>query len=589
MSSCLPPRGKRWVGAPHRSWHTQRVGVQVVALLIGLLESNASANGRPCIDGRIGHYSAIPLDPTAAAGGLGSGSAVDGQGDLIAYGGTTVDDLLFLDRQSGARSMARIFLAFGVSQQLSATGTFFFFVGWHPGSGIRITRLNVSAASEDLGPASAPHLFRADRSGDRLAFMQRPQGPGTPPQYFLYDFASGQSRQLTDAPDAIDINPEVPRCVQTLGATPVITADGSEVVVITPSTLGLADQPWVEGACNVMAYSAEQQLWRRVTTLSPTFVVDFPTIDDTGRLLSFVATEPFGEGGRRTTPQLLSVETGELVELPASLYAEAGFDSVITRDGRTLIVSSRADLDPLGGNADRNMEIFRLDLSTMTFEQVTFSTGGIGHLPGGCPGFDPSRSDDGSVLVFATPILSISPCQLDGPTRDECTGMVLGRVRTVPRRPGNQPPVLTWSGATTVAVEGDLRLTLRGSDPDGDPLTFWAQPVRDATFLPEGSDLRQDASDRATLHWQPSASQRGPLDLRLALFDEGGAAVTTDVRVMVCGAVFDDSCRSAAVAAIFGFPTGACADANRDGTSSAADLISVGQHAHTCVPDVPDS
>jgi hypothetical protein len=315
-------------------------------------------------------------------------------------------------------------------------------------------------------------------------------------------------------------------------------------------------------------------------------VVDLPVVDDAGTLLSFIADRPWN-GTRRTTPYLLSLETGDLVTLPDALYREAGFDSAVTRDGTALVVSSRADLDPRGGNSDRNMEIFILDLATMTFEQVTFSIGGIGTLPGGCEPFAPLTNDDGSVLVFGSQIYSGEGCQLEGPMRDERTGMVLGEVRAVRRRPGNQPPALTWTGSTAVAVGGDLVLRLGGRDPDGDLLTFWAQSRdHDALFLPSGSTFSQDGPERATLRWQPSVDQKGPHDFRLAVFDEGGDVVTTDVHVSVCGAVFDAPCRAGLVPALFGHPAAACGgDVNGDGAVSAADLVAVARRSQTCVPE----
>jgi hypothetical protein len=104
--------------------------------------------------------------------------------------------------------------------------------------------------------------------------------------------------------------------------------------------------------------------------------------------------------------------------------------------------------------------------------------------------------------------------------------------------------------------------------------------------LPEGSRFRQDELEQATLRWTPGAEQVGPMDLRLALFDEGGDVVTTDIRVTVCGAVFDARCRDGLVAALFGGPPGACgSDPSGDGALSAADLAAVAGHNQTCVPD----
>jgi len=539
-----------------------------------------------------GRYAVIPLDPQVAGSGLslGSGSSVDGAGRRIAYGrgGYDQDFIFVLDRPTGVLSRLYLDGSFSISKQISGSGRYFFFQGVAREGTVSfpMSRLDIDNGSIGRASQSSPILFRADRAGQRVAYMHRPLGPETPSQYFLYDFPSSTSTQLSDAADAIGIDPTAPRCVFTQGGTPVISGDGERVIVITPSTLGLADRPWVEGACNVLEYIVAQRRWRRVATLPARMRVEFPTIDDAGTLLSFIATEPFGGTGRRTTPQLLSLETGELVTLPPALYTQAGFDSVVTRDGTSLVVSSRADLDPLGGNDDQNMEIFLLNLATMTFAQVTFSTGGIGTLPGGCSAFEPSRNDDGSVLVFATPILSIAPCQLDGPMRDERTGMVLTRVRTVPRRAGNRAPSLSWSGPTAVGVGEELVLRLAAEDPDGDPLTFFANALRDAITLPEVSLFAQDGPQTATLRWQPSEAQRGTHDLRLAVFDEGGDVATTDVQVTVCGAVYDTPCRARAVAAIFGASAGSCGDASGDGEATAADLVAVARRAHTCIPDV---
>jgi hypothetical protein len=210
------------------------------------------------------------------------------------------------------------------------------------------------------------------------------------------------------------------------------------------------------------------------------------------------------------------------------------FDSVVTGDGRGIIISTQADLDPRVGNADHNLELFHYDFAARTFRQITETLGGIGSRPGECPSYRPFVSTDGSVATFFFHRFSVERCQLDGPMRHERDGFVFSFVRAVRRRAGNRGPVFDAIPEQRVVVGDTLTLDLAAEDPDGDPISFFAQ-VKDGEDVPPGSVITDHHDGTATFTWPTRPEHAGTTVLRVAAFDEGGGEVFHDVEITVVG------------------------------------------------------
>lgn len=351
-------------------------------------------------------------------------------------------------------------------------------------------------------------------------------------QYFLYDEASGARRQLTDDPEAIRrfsrINDN--DCPQILGTRPFISADGSTVVIITSATLGLAPPDEAVG-CRVFAYEVEGDRWRQVAALPRGLVASKPALSNDGRWLSFTASLD------RIYPSavLVDVESGEVYDPAVDVGLFVTFDAVVTGDGQGIVISTQADLDPRVGNADHNLELFYYDRAARTFNQITETVGGVGATPNGCESYEPVVNHDGSVVVIGGfYLLSVERCHLDGPQRNERDGLILTAVRAVRRRPGNRGPVFERPAEQRVRAGDTLTLSFTATDPDGDPISFFAQ-VKDGTDVPPGSRITDHHDGTATFRWPTRPENAGQWVLRVAAFDEGGGEVFHDVAISVVG------------------------------------------------------
>jgi hypothetical protein len=79
----------------------------------------------------------------------------------------------------------------------------------------------------------------------------------------------------------------------------------------------------------------------------------------------------------------------------------------------------------------------------------------------------------------------------------------------------NQPPVLDTIGNQNAYVDEALQLTFTGSDPDGDAISFSADP------LPTGATLIDNTDGTATFSWIPAADQIGDHTLTVTITDSG--------------------------------------------------------------------
>ncbi len=526
-------------------------------------------------------YAAIPFDATAVSRYLGW--SVDTTGRYIATSGVPGNrgfDLL--DRDTFSLQSVSVDIGSSEGHKLTAIGNRYFFKGsFRDSNGIFALGFgyyDFASGESHLIDAFGNELFGTNASGTRAIYqasVRDPSGAGFTRQYILWDEASGERRQITDAADAIIYPSDSEACPRLLGTTPVMSADGSRAVFFTHSTLGnAADDPTI--GCRVFIYDVADDTLALAAAIPREKALGLPSLSADGRWLAFTSAyirPPHTAAGSYAA--LLDLETGALTDPVGGIVDSPSFDSVITGDRDAVVVSTTADLDPRVGNADHNFELFLYDNASGEFTQISETTGGAGLGGNGCQQRRPAVDHDGSVVVWAWDRMSAESCVIDGPQRNEADGLHLGRVRAIRKRPGNHAP--EWSLPRTARVRaGDtLDLDVSASDADGDFLTFFAQ-VPDTVDVPAGSTFTDHRNGTATLHWPTKPADAGVHTLRVAVFDEGGDEQFGDVQIAVCSEILHDGNLLGVLWALFDpDPPVPCRDAdlNGDGVVSAADLV----------------
>jgi hypothetical protein len=478
-------------------------------------------------------YALIPIEEgnrwQSVAGVYGS----DASGDVLFIGGPNTDpfniQIALVDRPSGQREPLLVPVWNTESVRLTPDGSRLFFFGWIPPAGSALGFLDLRTRMLGVVDPDEVGFHSTDASGRRVAYWGV-SGTINGLQYFLYEEGSGR-RQLTDYKDVVRTRVPAGGCPNQLGTRPLISADGSKVVIITQATLGLAPPDDTIG-CRVFVYDVGEAQWRQAAALPRAVIVDIPALSADGRWLSF----PAQARPPSTQPQavLVDLETGELQDPVLEVGPYPTFDAAITGDGQGMIISTEADLDPRVGNADHNMELFHYDLATGEVRQISETTGGIVPTSGPCPSYRPGVSNDGGVVVFGFFVQSVELCQLDGPMRHERDGFIFRWVRAVRRRPGNRGPELDPIADQRVRAGETLALEFAALDPDGDPISFFAQ-VKGGDDVPPGSVMADHNDGTATLTWETRPEHAGTTVVRVAAFDEGGDEVWQDVTITVLG------------------------------------------------------
>ncbi|MFQ5668349.1 MAG: hypothetical protein ACE5I7_18220 [Candidatus Binatia bacterium] len=534
-------------------------------------------------------YTLVPLEPGNFSVGVEATLSIDAFGDLVAFGGprtgasADAEIVLFYPKVPALRSV-RVTIASSEGQQLSKDGRRFFFRGGPPQpSGIGIGFLDLRTDQFTPVAPGGEQLFTVDHGGQRLAFLALDPDSNTE-QYYLYDEATQEVRQLTTDPQAFRLNRV---CPQPIGATPMLSGDGDTVALITSATLGLA--PADPPGCHIFAYDVPSASLRHVRTLPTSARIDLPAISDDGRWLSFTVARITPPQISRDFPALLDLQTGGLTEPLGGITDYTNFDAVISGDASAVVISSQADLDPRVGNADHNLDLFVYDRASGAFTQVTETVGGIGRFPGGCPPYRPQVSRAARVVAFQFLENSGQLCQLDAPQRNEADGLNPGRVRAVRKRRGNRAPAFAQPPNLRVEASQTLNAQFSATDPESDPIVFFAQELGRAG-VPQGSEITDHHDGRATLRWQTTPDNIGFHTLRVAVFDEGGGEVFHDVRVAVCARIFRDGNLPGVAGALFtSEPPPACheADVNADGEISAADVVKAAFDNQSGLPGNP--
>jgi hypothetical protein len=527
-------------------------------------------------------YALIPLEPGNRLGHMFAGLSMDASGDLVAFGGASPHEVRFANAATGVFSQTPAPIASSEGFHLTADGQRFYFNGnFISDTGtLNLASLSLGDLADIIrGPVTNSASFSVDGTGRRIAFQSSadldPHGsdPNGALQYFWYDDLTKEIRQLTNDPHAVDYDVNCPRL---LGTTPLISIDGQTVVFATSATLGLLPADPTSG-CHIFAYDAPSRVLRHVLALpKATQSLDATVLSYDGYWLSFIFIRdvpPYGVP--RTFGALLDVRLGQLSDMLVGAADFPTFDAVITGDASALVLSSEADLDPRVGNADHNMELFLFDRATGEYTQISETVGGVGRFPGGCESYLPAVSADGHAVAFSFALFSIEPCRLDGPQRNEADGFTFGLVRAVRKRTGNHPPLLTPTGDVRVLIPTALTVELTATDPDGDPMTYFAQ-MPGTIELPAGSRLEDHHDGTATFVWPTTPDSVGTYRVRVAVFDEGGGEAVQDFSIAACPRIVAADGLTGVMHALFDstLPVSCSqADLNRDGIVSAADLV----------------
>lgn len=534
-------------------------------------------------------YRLIPMRPGNHSVLFSEVLSTNASGRRISLGPEWLPDAIpteafYLDRRSGLVSAFSARSFSNIRTQLSPDGSRFFYKGsFRQETGIIDLGFGFTDLQTDvpqLVAAGGEVYFSVSRDGRYAVYQKRLRGPdgGSTAQYFWQDTETGEERQLTDSPDAVVITGNRSVCPRIGGTTPHISGDGQRVVIVTGSTLDMtADDPAV--GCRVFLYDVPSDSWELAAELGAEGSLNNAALSENGRWLSFTNSRPVA-GGRQAFPALLDLETGTLTDPVAGISDFASFDSVITYDGRYIVLSSFADLDPRVGNVDHNLELFVYDRETGAIDQVSETTGGVGLSSNNCEATKPRPNADAEVIVFGFAVLSVERCVLEGAQRNEVDGFEFRSVRAVRKREGNRGP--EWRPPVRAYVRAGelLEVDFTATDPDGDILTFFAQE-RPGSDVPPGSEMRDWRDGSATFSWPTRPEDTGRYTLRVAVFDEGGGEDWIDLPIAVCSRTREDGGLLGILGALFTDPFAPppvpveCrgADANGDGSITAADLL----------------
>lgn len=420
-----------------------------------------------------------------------------------------------------------------------------------------------------------PSYFDIDAAGRWLAgtglVFQRDR-------YQLFDTVAGSRLRLSDV-DPIDDPPGLCRLFQ--GNRPLLSADGDTVVFATGLDLGFAEA----NGCNVFAYDRPSGSFRLVVALGET-QLDQPSLDDAGTTMGLILGLDLLGSYRGARATLIDLATGALRDVlrdrPGSSY-----DAALTADGRDVVISSCADLDPSVGNIDRNQELFVYDTVADGFRQITDTRGGlIGCSARDGRPFGPQVNDDGTVVAFA--LNRVRTRHLQRSLRNSL-GFAAARAVTVD--PDNLPPALIAPAAERLRPGDGLRFTVTATDPDGDPIVFFAD-FDDLAGLPPNAEFRPGNEERAEYRFSWYVYDSiwfGEHILRIGAFDGRGGEAVSEVRLTVCPIYPEPNDVDAVITSIFTLPAPACgsADSNGDGMVTAADLLAA--RAARAVAACPDA
>jgi len=354
-----------------------------------------------------------------------------------------------------------------------------------------------------------------DASGKRTVFVSNGQldsdeaNPERRSQLFLYDEDEGRIRQLTRTPPGPSGSLDVIAGVAIDDAGETITFDSS--VALDPNH-SFEPSHFIR---HVFVYDERSQTFHQITGIdSAPPDGECASLSRDGKTIAFKSTAGLmvGGSGGGTFQQIVdsSIESG---------------CPLLSGDGSAVIFRAIADLDPTVGNEDFSNEIFRFEIASGTTAQMTDTVG----LPScaRCGTDLRAVNDDGTVAIVDTPF---SPRYLPLPLISYLT-------RAVPIDRQNRPPALTVPESVEIATRATTRIGVLAADPDGNRLTFvvhripWSAASTIYHLARFALDDHGDGS--ADLVLTPKENEIGEYTIRVAAFDDKGAAAVKDLRLVI--------------------------------------------------------
>jgi hypothetical protein len=241
--------------------------------------------------------------------------AVDPAATQVAFPRTDGDPtpITLIDLKQGGRRIVYLDNSNTEGAKFSGDGQRLYYVGFFrpdgfPQEGLGFMDL-ASQATTLIVPNIGSPFFSVDRTGAHAAYQIETD---TSFQYGLYADGLGY-RQITTSPDAIAFAGT--DCLAQFGTRPFISANGSKVVFITASTLGIAPADPTVG-CRIFSYDVATDLFTQLVALPSSLLsIDIPALSEDGRWMSFPLIEQEPSGASRGMPALVDLQNG-ILSLP---------------------------------------------------------------------------------------------------------------------------------------------------------------------------------------------------------------------------------------------------------------------------------
>ncbi len=297
---------------------------------------------------------------------------------------------------------------------------------------------------------------------------------------FLFDQTTSDYSLLSISSNGIQGNAD--------SLAPSISTDGQFVVFASDASNLVADDS--NGVRDIFLRDRSSRTTVRVNhtrTGGPTtWPADSPRISPNGRFVVYVSGDPDIVSGDNNGVSDVFVwdRTTDAAERVSVDSTGTGADAPCSRpwmseDGRFVVfLSAASNLDPALRTRSGIRQVFLRDRDTGRTQLVSVNDSGT---PADADCFAPFISNDGRYITFSS-----KATVFGDPDGTHCQVFLIDRGE----HSGNHPP--TADPLAVTATPGtQIEITLSGSDPDGDPVSFQflQLPARGVLSLPDGSPV----------------------------------------------------------------------------------------------------